>query len=228
MNKELENLPRIIRINRLACELTNQELADKAGVSLNVIKKMQSVKEIGSCRIDTLVRVAQALDCDIISLLDYGLYNEYDYVLPKCKKDIEDCKNLQHEMIIKRTYYPPILKTTDISTLMEFLVILPFLSLDTLSDILYRCAGTSINNEQYISNCISSAWNDVPSSNSKIYAEKILEIIRKIRNNNVYGIAEYRDICYCETERQEYWNFIETKSQTYRELSNFFNKNWQI
>jgi transcriptional regulator with XRE-family HTH domain len=79
-----------VKINRQKRGLTKQQLADKAGVKVGVIERLED-PEINDHSIDLLVKVAKAFDCALsIKLLSYeqlaqeslDLSEETQYVLP--------------------------------------------------------------------------------------------------------------------------------------------------
>lgn len=55
---------------RLHKNMTQQQLADKSGVSVNVIKALEkNARSTDRAQIDTLVRICYALDCKISQVL---------------------------------------------------------------------------------------------------------------------------------------------------------------
>lgn len=64
----------IARLNikkyRKLANITSQELADKSGFSHQFIRNLESLKSIARPRLDTLYRIAKALDIDLRQLFD--------------------------------------------------------------------------------------------------------------------------------------------------------------
>ena len=60
-----------IKEMRLKKQLTQEELADESGVSLNTIRAYERKgKDINKAQFDIVLRLAKALKCDIIELLN--------------------------------------------------------------------------------------------------------------------------------------------------------------
>ena len=56
---------------RKRCGLTQEELADESGVSINTIRSYERKgKDINKAQFDIVLRLAKALKCDMIELLD--------------------------------------------------------------------------------------------------------------------------------------------------------------
>lgn len=64
----------VVRINikkyRKLANITSQELADRSGFSHQFIRNLESLKTISRPRLDTLSRLAKALEIDIRQLFD--------------------------------------------------------------------------------------------------------------------------------------------------------------
>lgn len=64
----------VVRINikkyRKLAKITSQELADKSGFSHQFIRNLESLKSVSRPRLDTLSRIANALEIDIRQLFD--------------------------------------------------------------------------------------------------------------------------------------------------------------
>lgn len=60
-----------LKQNRKRCNLTQEELSEISGVSLNTIRAYeQKAKDIGKAQIGTISRLAKALKCDMTDLID--------------------------------------------------------------------------------------------------------------------------------------------------------------
>ncbi len=59
-----------IRKYRKLAKMTAQELADKSGFSHQFIRNLESLKSTSRPRLDTLYRIAKALNIDIRKLFD--------------------------------------------------------------------------------------------------------------------------------------------------------------
>ncbi len=64
----------VVRVNikkyRKLAKITSQELADKSGFSHQFIRNLESLKSVSRPRLDTLGRIANALEIDIRQLFD--------------------------------------------------------------------------------------------------------------------------------------------------------------
>ena len=64
----------IARVNikkyRKLANITSQELADKSGFTHQFIRNLESLKSVTRPRLDTLYRIAKALEIDIRQLFD--------------------------------------------------------------------------------------------------------------------------------------------------------------
>ena len=63
----ISNLKRI----RVSKRMTQEMLSSRSGVQIKTIGKLEQLRrDINHCRVDIIYRLAQALDCDMLEILD--------------------------------------------------------------------------------------------------------------------------------------------------------------
>jgi len=65
MTNEYTNLTKNIKYYRIKANLTQEQLAEKADLSVSYIKKLESAKEFKNITFNTFSKIAKALDIDI-------------------------------------------------------------------------------------------------------------------------------------------------------------------
>ena len=175
--------------------MTIESLSAKSSISVSKISALEN-NRTDNVSIRTLIDIADALSTDLCSLVSEIHIGEYDECLKEF--DEEDCINLIAHSDIIKTYYPPMLRDHEISSLLEFIVILPMLDPLDLYDNFERILCSTNGSEDYISEQISSSWKKVPDSPVKQYCERELASIRKIRQTGTpdlldsFSIEEYK------------------------------------
>lgn len=171
---QLKILGKNIKSQRKAKRLTIKELADVADISVASLSALENGR-IKNPSLLLLNNIATALNVELQTLL------------PK-KEDDEQF--LKEELI--DTYYPPA-DVNEISSMLELVLILPFIEPDILCDLLSRIRGDVHKDEKYISHLFSHYWKCfVPRSKAKCYAQNELYRIRKIREGKPYDLTEIK------------------------------------
>lgn len=65
MTNEYTNLTKNIRYYRIRANMTQEQLAEKADLSVSYIKKLESSKEFKNVTFNTFSKIAKALNIDI-------------------------------------------------------------------------------------------------------------------------------------------------------------------
>ena len=205
-----ENIAWNVRVRRKARELKQGELAELADTSVTTICQIEN----GNAKNMTLVvlcNIAKALDIDFTTLISPFTAHGYGEI------DSKSCKNLSENDAIQRirqteiqkTYYPPLNRYHEISSMLELALILPLIDLAELYDICQRIKGDAIGFEDYISSLFDHSWRIVPESPEKRAVQKRLDEIRALRRGKPYPEHEYIDDDYdaladlLETKREQ-------------------------
>ncbi len=190
----LNDLMSIVAVNVKARRnkklMTIDCLATAAGVSKTEIISIEKGKKVNPTT-DTLISIAGILGCKYTELFESAEDKQFtdpgkDYLFfeETVTEELEEDVEYQKYMQLQKVYYPPISNFNEISSLLEFFIVLPLLDSADLYESLYRIGGYEIDRELYISEQFDYCWQNVPDSAAKRYAEKRLKRIREIRNGN--------------------------------------------
>ncbi len=227
-----ERLGANIRTLRLANNMSQEELAEKANINENTVKNIESNKG-NNVKLDTIVKIADALECDVITLIDgctiYDDENDISYYR-KNDEGREAGKNRRVDIDIHRMYYPPISKVLDgdyyqIMTLMEFIIYLPLFNYSDLIEMSSRITCGVINYEDYIIKQIDYAYKNIPESDAKKYADDALEEIKHVRKRCNYSSDFYEDKFQ---EYDAYVQLVEQKREMLQKLKDLMNSSFVI
>ncbi len=186
-NERIEIIGQNVRIMRKAQLLTIEALSQKADIAVTVISAIENNRATG-VTLSTLINLANALGSDLESLIT-GI-NTAEYDVPVNELDEEECINLIARSEILKTFYPPMARDHEISSMLELIVVLPLLNPLDLYDNLLRISCSTDGYEDYIAEQISQSWRRVPDSPMRQYAEKELASIRKIRQDGDPDFSE--------------------------------------
>ena len=167
-----------VKLYRKAKHMTTLQLAEESNLSVSYISSLENHHR-DNISISTVSSLAAALRIttdELIHPIVSGRYTE-----SPAKFDEDECEEVVRKQDILRTYYPPIMASTRISCMMELVVILPLLDVHDVYDIYLHIGGTTSDYEEYISEIIERAWNKVPYSPAKRFAENELYKIRNLR-----------------------------------------------
>jgi len=180
----LKSIGQYVRIRRKAQGLSILDLSHKSGVSFSTLSALEN-EHSNNISVKVLYELASALNTDFLSLVT-PIISQDEYIISPNQFDEEDCINSIAKSDIKKTYYPPIMRHHQISSMLELAIILPLLNPNDLFDVHYRILGAAIGYEDYISEKFDWLWNSVPDSPSKRYVQKELDKIHSIRNGIDY------------------------------------------
>ncbi len=184
---ELERLNKIIseniRIRRLAENMTQEELSEKAGLAKTTIYEIEKGKE-QNLGLQNIVSIAKALDINAEELFfPNDVLKHYCGDL-KEYKDYE-CERLINTSLAVRTYFPPLHSNKMITSFVELLYALPLLNQVDFYDILLRIDGdlfdVNCRSLEYASELFDRAFNNLPDSPEKRFVESEMEAIRRRR-----------------------------------------------
>lgn len=147
-----ENIAWNVRVRRKARELKQGELAELADTSVTTICQIEN----GNAKNMTLVvlcNIAKALDIDFTTLISPFTAHGYGEIDSKSCKNLSENEAIQRirQTEIQKTYYPPLNRYHEISSMLELALILPLIDLAELYDICQRIKGDAIGFEDYIS-----------------------------------------------------------------------------
>ena len=162
-----------IRILRKANNYTIETLSGLSDVSVSQISLLEN-NRADNISISILVSIANALNVNlesIVSKLDFAEYTDSAESL----EDEDAFINAIAASDKMKTYYPPIFRNTQISSLLELIIVFPLLDPFLFYENLCRFCGDINNRGDYISEKLDYTWSKVPDSPAKRFAENELK-----------------------------------------------------
>ena len=60
-----------LKMARIQCGISQKELSDRTGIPIKTIGNLEQLRrDINHCRVDIVFRLSQALECNIVDILD--------------------------------------------------------------------------------------------------------------------------------------------------------------
>lgn len=208
-----------VRIRRKAKHFRVIDLAYRAKLSKSLISAIEN-EHVNNISLKTLEQLAEGLDTDIASLMTPISLEEYNCIAEDIFDAEEMIVNSINEREMEKSFYPPLARYSDISSMLELILVLPLINPWRLYDIYLRIKGRTDSYEYYISELYTRAWKDVPDSPEKRYVEKELQYIHEKRMGN--GDFKIKIDDEYKEEYNAYSQMLKRKSDFIEKLSRLF------